>query len=168
MPEKLSLDKVSQIPVLYWEDKKTIREIALFLAIGTATVNRYLPKKRSFTEAQQLRQILHPALVKTGRIQCKSGYVLIYKPDYYKPMNKTYVYEHRLVWETVHQQRLPLNWIVHHSNGIKDDNRPDNLVAYPKGKHKDVIPLLAEHIRALEVQIRLLQNSLSQSHLGAN
>ncbi len=34
---------------------------------------------------------------------------------------------HRVVWEHFNNQRIPDGYTINHENGVKDDNRPDNL-----------------------------------------
>ena len=51
-----------------------------------------------------------------------------------------WVQEHRWIWEQEYQACL-LPWaIVHHKNEIKDDNRPENLVAMMRYQHITYIP----------------------------
>ena len=46
-----------------------------------------------------------------------------------------YQLEHIVVWEKANSKPLPKGWIIHHLNGIKDDNRIENLVAMPRKQH---------------------------------
>jgi len=49
------------------------------------------------------------------------GYVLVFV-GYGGKFGGNYEYEHRLVWEK-HNGPLPSDWIVHHLNGVRTDNR---------------------------------------------
>lgn len=59
--------------------------------------------------------------------------------------------EHILVWEQANGP-LPKDWVVHHLNGIKDDNRLENLLAMPRKMHatRDLFGPYEERIRQLE------------------
>jgi len=84
------------------------------------------------------------------------GYVLIKRPDHSRANSNGYVPEHILVWERVNGRPLPEGWCVHHYNGIKDDNRPRNLVGMPRAKHHPALDpaLLKARIRELEGKLR--------------
>lgn len=69
-----------------------------------------------------------------GKRHMKAGYIMIYKPGHPRA-NAAYVYEHIVVWEESHGRPLPEGWVIHHINGIRSDNCPENLFACPKGKH---------------------------------
>ncbi len=68
---------------------------------------------------------------KGGRRKIKQGYIKIYKPEHPFTDNKGYIMEHRLVMEKMLGRYLKPEERVHHLNGIKDDNRPENLKLFP-------------------------------------
>ena len=96
---------------------------------------------------------------KGGRRQDADGYIRIMKPIHHRATKQGYVLEHILVWEEAHGKPLPDGWIIHHLNGIPDDNRPSNLVAMPSKKHYLLLAAKAKRIQELEA---LLNN---QGHL---
>jgi hypothetical protein len=72
---------------------------------------------------------------KGGRTVDKKGYILILKPDHPFCNAMGYIREHRLVYEDYHKCCL-LYWVmIHHINGIKDDNRIENLHATTISDH---------------------------------
>lgn len=75
----------------------------------------------------------------------KTGYVTI-RVDGKK------MYEHRYIWEQTHNHKLPRGWQVDHLNGIRNDNRPENLAGKPRKDHRPrtFIRLLQKRIRELE------------------
>ena len=81
------------------------------------------------------------------------GYILVFKPDHPRANNNAYVFEHILVWEESHGKPVPKGWIIHHLNGIQDDNRPHNLVAMSTTKHSHILQAKAKRIQELEAQL---------------
>ena len=74
-----------------------------------------------------LAQIGNKHAFKNGKYKDGLGYILIYSPDHpYSTIHK-YVPEHRLVMEKHLNRYLTSKEVVHHINGIKDDNRIENL-----------------------------------------
>jgi hypothetical protein len=71
---------------------------------------------------------------KGGRYKTTTGYICISVPNHPNADKDGYVLEHRYVWEQVNGP-LKLNEVVHHINGIRDDNRIENLIALTKSKH---------------------------------
>ncbi len=70
-----------------------------------------------------------------GRIAGKDGYVLIYLPEYPNAPKSGYMPEHRYIYETTRGVTLPSSVHVHHLNGDRGDNRPENLVASARSDH---------------------------------
>ena len=92
---------------------------------------------------------------KGGRLLSKDGYVLVLHPErYHKKGISRYMLEHRLVMERKIGRKLESNEIVHHLNGIRTDNRIENLVLIngPFGHETWTYPKqLQNRIRELEV-----------------
>jgi hypothetical protein len=63
------------------------------------------------------------------------GYVLLWEPSHPNKTLKGWVREHVLVAEAAIGRYLQPGEEVHHINGVKDDNRPENLVALFKSEH---------------------------------
>jgi len=67
--------------------------------------------------------------------------------------------EHIVVWEEANGP-LPKGYVVHHLNGVKDDNRLENLLALPRGEHhahpRDALRPYEKRIRELEQQVAAL------------
>ncbi len=65
---------------------------------------------------------------KCGKYKNRSnGYVMIYINNHPLAYHN-HILEHRLVMEKMIGRYLKSTEIVHHKNGIKDDNRPENLI----------------------------------------
>ena len=72
---------------------------------------------------------------KGGRAKTSQGYVVVLKPDHPYCYANGYILEHRLVEEKKQGRYLTNDDIVHHKNGIRDDNRPENLVLKTRKTH---------------------------------
>jgi len=74
---------------------------------------------------------------------------MVYTPDHPRQHNG-YVYEHWIIWEQAHNKPLPDGWVVHHLNGIRHDNRPENLAGMPNHKHHFILKAMGKRIQELE------------------
>ena len=75
---------------------------------------------------------------KGGRMNHRSGYILIYSPDHPFRSKLGYVMEHRLVLEKKLGRYLKKGEIPHHINGIKYDNRPENIELVTHDQHMKI------------------------------
>jgi hypothetical protein len=64
---------------------------------------------------------------KGGRTIASNGYVLVKTPNHPNADVRGYVYEHRLIAEQKIGRYLEKGEIVHHKDGNKQNNNPDNL-----------------------------------------
>lgn len=67
---------------------------------------------------------------KGGRVKIPDGYIIVFNPSHHLADKRGYVLEHRLIAERHLGRLLSKIEIVHHINGIKDDNRPENLYLF--------------------------------------
>lgn len=81
---------------------------------------------RSFSQKREK----HPAW-KGGRITDPRGYVKLYLPDHPRANGSGYVYEHIAVVEHKLGRVLLPGEVVHHVDGNRGNNHPDNLVVFP-------------------------------------
>lgn len=73
---------------------------------------------------------------KGGRRLNGNGYVLIYQPTHPVADRHGYIFEHRWVMEQKLERLLEQYEIVHHLDGNKQNNQPDNLVLTRHGIHE--------------------------------
>jgi len=166
---------------LYLEQELGCVEIAERLKCGSTTVLKYLHKYnipvRNSSQVQKLciEQGRKTIKLKTGRGKNNQnwqggrhkdnwGYFIVYRPDHPKARMNGFILEHRLIWEEYHGRSIPDGWVVHHINGIKDDNSPENLLAVPMKNHSPVLTVkeVQKRLRKVENELRKLK---SQSKL---
>jgi hypothetical protein len=144
-----------------YKQGKSLHELAIIFRCDSSTIADRLRSQGLITRSHKEAMKLVGSQKKTsrsgsahhnwngGRRLTKRGYVLIYKPDHPRARGNC-VFEHILIWEENHQHPLPEGWLIHHLNGVKSDNRPENLVATPSRNHADFIAALQNRIRKLE------------------
>lgn len=70
------------------------------------------------------------------------GYVLEKRTGHHRADRYGWVYQHVLVAEEKYGFLIPVGFTIHHENGVRHDNRPENLDLRvgPHGKGADVLP----------------------------
>jgi hypothetical protein len=77
--------------------------------------------KKKMREARERRGYVYKTCI------TRDGYKMIRVPNHPYRTKQGYVKEHKLVMEKIIGRYILPQEIVHHINGIKDDNRPENL-----------------------------------------
>jgi len=81
-----------------------------------------------------------PEPEKRKKLTNHSGYILVYKPGYPgTEKTKGYILEHRWVMEQYLGRRLDSWEHLHHKNGVKTDNRLENLEVVTNATHRGLI-----------------------------
>lgn len=121
---------------LYVEEKKTIKQIEKLLGCCQEVVQRAMKfagiQPRSITDYAGTRP------PKRNKTVDGAGYVLVHMPSHPYCNTGGYVREHRLVIEKNIGRVLLPEEDVHHKNGVKNDNRIENL---------ELISSRGEHVR---------------------
>ena len=95
----------------------------------------YKTKETLFRGSSECRKGCKSPSWKGGKKKNNYGYVLIMKKDHPSCDSSGYVLEHRVIMEEYIGRYLEKDEIVHHKNGIKDDNRIENLELLKWGEH---------------------------------
>lgn len=156
-PTHFPEDKVQELKHLYVNQKLPTPQIAKIFGFCEETIRKHLRQSgvQMRTRGNPPGQPLKDSPVYTAR-----GYVLVLCPNHPRARKSGYVLEHILVWEKHHKRPLPPDYLVHHLNGIKDDNRPSNLVAMRRSEHTNQTSPFKKRIRELELEMSQLRRAL--------
>lgn len=172
-------EQEKEIKELYCDKKLSYKEVGKRLGVSPYTIFRKVRELgfpiRNHKEAMRycnshFRTGENNSSWTGGRHYTVHGYVLINmsllserEKDLFKPMfadgDCGRVREHRLVVARKLGRPLKTSEIVHHLNGIKDDNRLENLLLSDKAKHRQVIPIFQNRIKELEERLKIYEST---------
>ena len=90
-------------------------------------------------------------------IQKNTGYVMIRMPRHPRAGTNGYVFEHIVAWEQHFGHPLPNGYVIHHINGVRHDNRHQNLLALPRKGHSPAL-----NVKEIQARLRDVEAQLSQ------
>lgn len=154
---------------LYIVNRLSAAKIGQILGYDASTVCKCLKSMgiaRSLSEAKQVPGYFNKGCFTSDRFPHRTkcgGYIYIWTTEHPKRtrIQKNgggYISEHQLVWEKVNGKLLPEGFVIHHLNGIKDDNREENLVAMEKGEHIHQTNQYSRRIKELEDELSKMRN----------
>lgn len=174
-PTKIpDLKELAKIRELYENKHFSTHEIGLMYGVTSSTITTNLRKMkcrvRSPSEGRylawkqgkfQLPKGKNHHNWKGGSWQRKDGYIMERAPEHPRATASGYVLQHILVWERVHKKSLRNGMHIHHLNGIRNDNRIENLFAVLANKHDRFTLLHAaqNRIKKLESQLEAAKKS---------
>ena len=108
--------------------------------------------------ATEFKKGQRPTSYKGGRWKSsRDGYIFLLRREHLKANSLGYIGEHIIVWEEANNTPIPEGYVVHHINGVKDDNRARNLLALPRRGHSPSLTVKEVQKRLREVEGELAQ-----------
>ena len=97
------------------------------IAALKAGIGKWMLGKKASEASKEKKRGPNNKNWKGGKYIDKNGYVYILQPNHPNANLKGYVFEHRFIMEKHLGRILGKKEFVHHKNGIKNDNRLENL-----------------------------------------
>ena len=146
-PNKVKLD--ADLVTTLYKQGMHLHELSKKFNCSTTPIVRILEENNIKRRQHYQSGSKHPYW-NGGRFFCKA--LGIYK----RSVNNKKVSEHRYIWIQENQMPIPQGFIIHHKNGIKTDNRIENLVLLPEAYH-----------HSIHSKMRILQNP-QEKYFGIN
>lgn len=132
------IDELLRLHDLDW----SVADIARQLKTNRRHVRRHLASNGRVVRSQSSAQSGAKNPSWNGGRMTSKGYVYLYRPDHPHARKNGYVAEHRLVMEEMIGRHLTRREVVHHKDGNRTNNLPENLQLFgSNGEH------LAEELR---------------------
>lgn len=180
----MALPKKEDLIELYHNQNYTIHMIAEQYGVGHGIPHYWFRKyeipRRTRKEAAILRDKLkrrnydflferspaeHPNWKGGRRISC-AGYVELRMPEHPRARKNGYIFEHLIVAEQ-HYGEITRDYVIHHINGNKQDNRIENLMVLTQKEHVEIIPNLVKEnnylknkVKELEIELKRLRDAI--------
>lgn len=81
----------------------------------------------------------------------RKGYAMEYLPDHPRADKRGLVLAHIIAYEKHTGTRVPEGYVIHHINGVKTDNRPENLTMLTVSEHT----ILHNRVRKYSAETKL-------------
>lgn len=147
---------------LYYNDKLSCAQIGRILGVGKTAIMKRM-KIYNLKRRKPIERCLGNRHYNWKGGKSSEGYMNINfnrlslkDQNLYKTMvgKSGYIFIHRLIIAKHLRRPLRKEEVVHHANGIKNDNRIENLLLLSSQKHRKYISSLTKRIRQLELQLQ--------------
>ena len=105
---------------------------------------------------------------KNGRARHTRGYILILQPSHPACNKRGYILKHRLVAEECLGGYLTKEEVIHHINGILDDNSPENLYLFTSSIEHSRYERLKNKLNKLKSNLYIWANKIVMVWPAAN
>lgn len=119
----------------YYDKKMSFVSIARLCGVKPSTIDHAFTDKFKLKSRERNLKGENNICWKGGRVMI-NGYIHVYHPEPHDRKQRNYIPEHVLVAESTIGRKLSKDEAVHHKNGIKTDNHPENLQVLSSREHR--------------------------------